>query len=174
MSRKNTPSFSFNDPAVRQKAIETRLANVRGKRARHRFEDVDDLPGMWPVDARVDSLGRKIGKKERQAQRERAIERLEEMVDDIFDTATEILKGPPGNLDASEVQAWAAAAKARALIVNKAWDKLLPDLRTVPTGLGARKITQIMIGGPLQSAMKEALSNGAASAVHAIEVSNDE
>jgi len=155
MERK-TPN-SFNDPVIRKKAIENRLANTRGKRGGHKFADVpDELPmGMWETD--VDSRGQKIGKKERLVQRERAVERLEAMVDVVFDTAKRLLEGPTTNADIPKVH-----------LINKFIDKLLPDLRT-DLHTGGKKVTQILIGGPLQKTMSNAIANGHAVAAQITE-----
>ncbi len=173
MSKK---SPAFTDAAIRQKAMEARRAKPKGKH-NTRYEDVEDLPlGVWSENATHNTLGRPIGResKERMVQRERAHARMEDMVDAIFDAAAEIVKGPSAGLRPEEVQAWSSAAKARAMIVNKVLDKLLPDLRTDPKGGGARKVTQILIGGPLQSAMSGALTNGTAIAAQYTEVPNNE
>ena len=134
MPRKNTPN-SFNDPAIRQKAINTRLANVHGKRGRHAFEDVD-IPGMWD-DATENSKGQRIAPREKEARLALAREKLADALDEVFSTVSEILTTP------------SKEDGPRVTLLCKILDKLLPDLRA---GVGDVKTrsTQIVMGAPLK------------------------
>src|SRR4029450_5461853 len=54
----------FSDPDIRAKALAARLANPRGKRGAHRYQD---LRARWTHPHATTTLGEKVGPKEKAA-----------------------------------------------------------------------------------------------------------
>lgn len=133
----NKKRGAFTDPAIRQKALESRLSSPHGRRqAKYK-----NIPGLWG-DHEEDTLGRRLSPKEKAAISTHFIERFQE-VDDVAIEAVMAV------LTAIVAKQGKELSMPEAQVLGKILDKKMPDLRTdgkSPTG----RVTRFVIGAPLQ------------------------
>lgn len=120
----------------------SRMRNPKGKRGRHPFEDItiQDIDASIWTNATTNRDGSPIGKKERETQVSRAVARMEAMTDAFFNEVNAIVTGKT------------EPSTARASVINKLLDKMLPDLRAAVgnDSLTQRSIRTVLIQGPLK------------------------
>jgi len=129
----------FSDPDIRAKALAARLANPRGKRGAHRYQD---LPGLW-TDHDTTTLGEKVGPKEKAALSQHFLEGMTSLDDLTLRAARVVLEDI-----ILTVGGGSPLTVPQANFLGKLLDKKAPDLRA-DTRAAPGQVTRFVIGAPL-------------------------